>query len=205
MIHWHIAFTSARAEQDACADINAIGFQAYCPMERHKRFRHGIKIIVETALFPRYLFARFDADEPHWNEIREVDGIGGILCNQNNPSPVPAGLTEKLMRMQRLGLFDSYQGAKSVPARIARLMLDDDGPFAELIAQGLAGSIVRSMRCAIALSRPGNDGQRADGKVGPCLVENNELAAFFRMIICMLLAELIWSHTICDMISQTHN
>lgn len=131
---WHIAFTNARAEQDACADIVELGFQAYCPMERHKRFRHGNKIIVETALFPRYLFCRFDADDPHWNEIREIDGIGGILCNQNKPSPVPNGLTEKLMRMQKNGLFDFTQAPNPFPPK-SKVELDDDGPFAGLTAE----------------------------------------------------------------------
>ena len=147
-----------------------IGFQAYCPMERHKRFTAmAARSIVETALFPRYLFCRFDADEPHWNEIREIDGIGGILCNENKPSPVPDGLTEKLMRMQRLGLFDHTKAPNPFPPG-SQVMLDDDGPFAELIAKVLR--VRSSDRCDVLLrlSRPGNDGQCSDGEIGPHLV-----------------------------------
>ena len=132
-----------------------IGFQAYCA-DGTAQAVHSLaaRSYVETALFPRYLFARFDADEPHWNAIREVDGVGGILCNQNKPSPVPAGLTEKLMRMQRLGLFDHTKAPNPFPPG-SQVMLDDDGPFAELIAKVLR--VRSSDRCDVLLNYLGRE------------------------------------------------
>lgn len=131
---WHIAFTDSRAEQDSCAEIRDIGFDAFTPMERHKRFTRGRKVYYEQALFPRYLFALFDSDDAHWNSIREIDGVCDILCNDGKPSPVPIGLTEKLMRMQEHGLFDYTQAPNPFPpGTLART--DDDGPFADLIVR----------------------------------------------------------------------
>ncbi len=131
---WHIAFTDSRAEQDTCAEIRDIGFDAFTPMERHKRFRNGHRVYYEQALFPRYLFAQFDSDDAHWNAIRDVDGVCDILCNDGKPSPVPPGLTEKLQHMQQLGLFDHTKAPNPFPPG-SMVMTDDDGPFGELIGK----------------------------------------------------------------------
>ncbi len=132
--HWHVAFTDSRAEQDTCAEIRDIGFDAFTPMERHKRFRHGRKTIVETALFPRYLFARFDSDDPHWAAILDIDGVCDVLSNQGQPSPLPEQIVPKLKRMEQNGLFDFTQAPNPFPpGTLART--DDDGPFADLLVR----------------------------------------------------------------------
>ncbi len=133
---WHVAFTNSRAEQETCADIRDIGFDAFTPMERHKRFRHGRKVYYEQALFPRYLFACFDAEDPHWAAILEVDGVCDVLSNQGQPSPVPSQVVPKLKRMQQMGLFDHTKAPNPFPPG-SQVMLDDDGPFAELVAKVL--------------------------------------------------------------------
>ena len=48
-------------------------------------------------------------------------------------------------------------------------MVTDDGPFADLIAQGATGAIGRPLRCAAGLPWAGNDGEYLDGKAGPHL------------------------------------
>ncbi len=131
---WHIAFTDSRAEQDTCAEIRDIGFDAFTPMERHKRFRNGQKIIIESALFPRYLFALFDADDPHWAAVLEIDGVCDVLCMQGEPSPVPIGVVEKLQHMQKLELFDHTKAPNPFPPG-SMVMTDDDGPFGDLIGK----------------------------------------------------------------------
>ncbi len=132
---WHVCFTSARAERETCEDIHDIGFEAFCPTERHKRFRHGQKIIYEAALFPRYLFARFSADEDdNWPKILEIDGVCDILRNNGSPSPVPEPIVPKLKRMQQLGLFDHTKAPNPFPPG-SRVELDEDGPFASLLAE----------------------------------------------------------------------
>ena len=133
MNRWHVAFTDSRAEQDTCAEIRDIGFDAFTPMERHKRFTRGRKTIVETALFPRYLFARFDSDDPHWAAILEIDGVCDVLSNQGQPSPLPEQIVPKLKRMEQMGLLDHTKAPNPFPPG-SEVMLDDDGPFAELCA-----------------------------------------------------------------------
>jgi transcriptional antiterminator RfaH len=134
MQRWFVAFCDSRCERESCEEIEEIGFPAYVPTERHKRFIRGKRTYVEKPLFPCYLFAKFNCEDAHWNAIRELDGIRDILCNQGKPVAVPVGLTEKLQRMQRLGLFDHTKRPMPFPPG-TRVMLDDDGPFAEFIGK----------------------------------------------------------------------
>ncbi len=131
---WHVAFTDSRCEQEACNDIQAdTGFEAYTPIELCKTFRHGRKAIVARALFPRYLFCRF-SPEDNWPALLDVDGVCDVLRNNGNPSPVPDGIVPKLMRMQQNGLFDHTRAPNPFPPK-STVEIDDDGPFAGLIAE----------------------------------------------------------------------
>ncbi len=133
-MNWHVCFTDSRCEQETAHDIQAdAGFEAYCPTEKHKRFHRGHKTIVESALFPRYIFACFDAED-NWPALLEVDGVCDVLRNNGQPSPVPDAIVPKLQRMQQLGLFDHTKAPNPFPPGTA-VVLDDDGPFAELIGK----------------------------------------------------------------------
>ncbi len=151
-MRWHVCFTDSRCEQEACNDIIELGFPAYSPTERHKRFRHGRKTIVESALFPRYLFAR--TTEDNWPVLLEVDGICDVLRNNGTASAVPDAIIDKLKRCQAHGLFDHTRAPNPFPPG-SRVELDDDGPFASLIAQVLR---VRSAdRCDVLLRYLGRE------------------------------------------------
>ena len=153
---WHVAFTDSRCEQETAEDIHdELGYETFCPTQKHKKFnRNGLKVIQETALFPRYLFTLFDAEDPHWTEILECDGVCDILRNNGQPSPVPCGLTEKLMRMQKLELFDYTKAPNPFPP-LSKVELDDDGPFAGLIAE--VRRVRSNDRCDVLLAYLGRE------------------------------------------------
>ncbi len=154
MQRWHVAFTDSHCEQECADEIQAdTGFPAFCPTERHKRFRHGRKTIIESALFPRYLFARFDAED-NWPALLEVDGVCDVLRNNGTPSPVPDAIVPKLQRMQQLGLFDHTKAPNPFPPG-SKVMLDDDGPFSELCARVLKAR--SNDRCLILLHYLGKE------------------------------------------------
>lgn len=134
-MRWHVCFCDSRRERDACNDIIALGFQAYAPMEKLKRWRRGHRQIVQQPLFPRYIFVEFDANSAGWNEIRYIDGVWDILENNGIPSPLPEGLVGMLMRQERIGLFDHTQ-RPPLPAGTV-VQLDETGPFAEFIGKVL--------------------------------------------------------------------
>ncbi len=131
---WFVVFTDSRCEQETADEIQAdTGFPAYTPIELCKTFKHGRKAIIARALFPRYLFCRF-SPEDNWPALLEVDGVCDVLRNNGNPSPVPDAIVPKLQRMQQLGLFDHTRAPNPFPPG-SRVELDDDGPFASLMAE----------------------------------------------------------------------
>lgn len=135
-MRWHVVFTETKREPKSCGEIQGLGFEAFLPMERHRRYRRGVKHYVQTPLFPCYLFARFDSEDARWNEIRSAKGVLDVLCNQGKPLAMPHGLTEKIQRMQNLGLFDHTKPPNPFPPGTT-VALDDDGPFAEFAAKVL--------------------------------------------------------------------
>jgi transcriptional antiterminator RfaH len=135
-VRWHVVFTKDRHEPKSCGKIKELGFEVFLPFERHRRFKRGRRSYVQTPLFPCYLFARFDSADARWNEIRGCAGVLDVLCNQGKPLAMPLGLTEKIQRMQLLGLFDHTKPPNPFPPGTS-VALDDDGPFAEFEAKVL--------------------------------------------------------------------
>lgn len=50
----------------------------------------------ETALFPRYVFTRFDIHEQVWREAFEYAGVGGIMCHSHMPIWMPDEAIERV-------------------------------------------------------------------------------------------------------------
>lgn len=132
--NWHIAITNSRREAETCQEIGKIGFEAFSPFERCKRWRRGRKQFYERAMFPRYIFARFHVEQSDWNRIRYVDGVCDILCNNGLPQRLPSGTVETLKRAQSLGLFDRTKAPSPFPTG-TKVRIDDDGPFGDFIGR----------------------------------------------------------------------
>ena len=133
---YYICFCNSRQEQKATEAIRLLGFQAWYPREKLKKWRHLRRIYYELPLFPRYIFAKFSTADGKYNEIRYCDGVLDILSNDNLPSPVPHGLVESLQRMHFMGLFDRTKAPLPFPPG-SDVMLDDDGPFASFVGKVL--------------------------------------------------------------------
>lgn len=149
MTRWYVVWTKARSERDICEEISDFGFDAFTPIERRKRFKNGHKFIYEQALFPGYVFARFDLTDGSWSAINHIDGVRSILCNGNgDPCPVPPGTTEKLRTLQNLGVFDHTKTPEFQPG--ASVILNGDGAFAQFVGKVLK---VRSADRALVLTK----------------------------------------------------
>ena len=93
---WYVAHTHPHAEAKATAHLSRQGFNIYFP--RHiKRRRHARRIETVTApLFPRYLFVAIDLNAQRWRSIFSTVGVSRLVCNGEDPSPVPVGIVEAL-------------------------------------------------------------------------------------------------------------
>jgi len=93
---WFVAHTHPHAEAKARAHLNRQGFEIYFPRYL-KRRRHARRIEnVAAPLFPRYLFVAVDLTAQRWRSIYSTIGVTRLVCNGDEPTPVPTGIVEAL-------------------------------------------------------------------------------------------------------------
>lgn len=103
---WHVAYTSARAEVEACKALIAAGFDAYAPAERLVKAIRGRKVDIERPLFSRYVFVSFDPHRDDWGRVQGVDGVEALLKNGDIPSRVPTAWIDGIRKAEEYGVFD---------------------------------------------------------------------------------------------------
>lgn len=102
---WFVAHTHPHAEAKAMAHLNRQGFQIYFPRYL-KRRRHARRIeTVAAPLFPRYLFVAIDLNIHRWRSICSTVGVSRLVCNGDDPTPVPEGVVETLRTREDAGGF----------------------------------------------------------------------------------------------------
>jgi transcriptional antiterminator RfaH len=93
---WFVAHTHPHAETKATAHLNRQGFDIYFPRYL-KRRRHARRIeTVVAPLFPRYLFVAIDLNVQRWRSIYSTVGVSRLVCNGDDPTPVPNGIVDGL-------------------------------------------------------------------------------------------------------------
>jgi len=103
---WYVVYTNIKCEFRAEKGLLAKGYDVFLP--RAKRWiRHARRKKEQVVpLLPRYLFVGFDINLMAWYEIRNTDGVEGVLSNNSIPVAVPAAAIEDLRAMQEIGVFD---------------------------------------------------------------------------------------------------
>lgn len=97
---WYVINTHARSESKAVFHLQRQGFETYLPVYL-KRRTHARKVDwLRSPIFPRYFFARFDAELEQWRTIRSTVGVNQIICNGEAPTPVPEGIVEEIKRRE---------------------------------------------------------------------------------------------------------
>ena len=81
---WFVAHTHPHAEAKATAHLNRQGFEIY---------------------FPRYLFVAIDLNICRWRSICSTVGVSRLVCNGDDPTPVPMGIVEALRSREDAGGF----------------------------------------------------------------------------------------------------
>lgn len=117
----------------------------------------SIQIPTEVALFPRYVFTRFDIEHDAWHNAFEVAGVGGLVCRDGMPVYMP---DEKIAGIKKRENNGVIPGADSIRAvfNIGDDVIVTDGPFASfpgIVEQGLDVPIEKleaSMRIKVAVN-----------------------------------------------------
>lgn len=96
MRNWYVVYTHPREESVAEENLKRQGFEVYWPRYR-KRSSHARRVQeVAASLFPRYVFAAFDAAECGWRTIRSTRGVVDVVRQGFDPVPVSAELIEEI-------------------------------------------------------------------------------------------------------------
>ena len=89
ILRWYALHTHPKQENRADQNLKAWGIETFNPHIRKRRYNQftGLPNFVTQALFPRYLFARFDAGTL-LGKIRYTRGVHSIVSFGDGPSPV---------------------------------------------------------------------------------------------------------------------
>ena len=102
---WFVIHTHPHAEAKATAHLNRQGFESYFPRYL-KRRRHARRVeTVSAPLFPRYLFVAIDLNTQRWRAICSTVGVSRLVCNGDDPTPVPVGIVETLKNREEADGF----------------------------------------------------------------------------------------------------
>lgn len=89
MKRWFVVHTHPNGEFKALANIVRQGFGAYLPRYL-KRRRHARKTdMIQSPLFPGYLFVEMDPEHARWRALNSTSGVSGLICQNGSPAPVP--------------------------------------------------------------------------------------------------------------------
>ena len=67
-------------------------------------------------MFPRYMFVSLDPKVDQWRAIRSTVGVSHLICQGNNPIPVPFGVVEDIKaREDENGLISLNVGVNFKP------------------------------------------------------------------------------------------
>lgn len=133
--------TKLRQEKKATEEIVALGFDCFNPIEvRKKKDRSKMarpEIEYEVAMFPGYIFPRFDIGQPcGWQNIGRLHSVRGWLKSalQENPPPIRDSFIDRVREEQiavRAALLNNRSiKLEQLPKGTRVTILE--GPFATL-------------------------------------------------------------------------
>ena len=96
--HWYLIHTKIRKEQVALENLERQGFECFLPLIRAEKLRRGALLIVQEALFPRYLFIRLGTglESQSWSPIRSTVGVSRLVTFGQTPAKIDDELVAQL-------------------------------------------------------------------------------------------------------------
>lgn len=96
-MHWYLVHTKPRQEKCALENLRRQGYQCYLPTLPSEKLRHGVLMVSDEPLFPRYLFIRLgQGGGPSWAPIRSTKGVSRLVSFGVEPAKVADSLVDAL-------------------------------------------------------------------------------------------------------------
>ena len=123
------------------AGLERQGFASYMPVDVQTVYLHGRKAIVQTPLFPGYMFVAFDKDEQQWRRINSTSGVIHLLpMHAEIPSAVPTAYVSELKTHRKAAAMVEVT-KKFMYDEVVRIIA---GPFASATDDYRTGRVVSS-------------------------------------------------------------
>lgn len=100
---WYCLRTGVKQEAKVAALLRAeIGLETISLSIRFRRLRQGVSIWITEALFPGYVFARFNYPQHH-RHVRSISGVISIVQFGASPAEVPPAVIDELRALSPAG------------------------------------------------------------------------------------------------------
>lgn len=133
---WFAVSTQPKQEIIARENLDAQEFETFLPLVTRKTMRwspssHRKKpAVVQEALYPSYLFARFDRSKSAWWEINSTRGVRKLISfGDGRPKPIAEGAIEWLVSQSKAGGFEEMAGYIRRSFNPGALLTIKEGPY----------------------------------------------------------------------------
>lgn len=153
---WYISRRMRGTDKKALHWLTQFKIEAYGPMITELRSmprrrmsaaqrQSGVSVQMpsEVALFPGYVFTRFDIRQPGWGNAFEMAGIGGLVCREDMPIWMPDEKIDAIRKCENHGIISGKNSVRAVFG-IGDEVMVTHGPFASF-----PGIVEAGLDCAI--------------------------------------------------------
>jgi len=85
---WFLIYTKAQQEQRAKKNLESQGFETFLPLIAFAQ-SNSSKSITLKAMFPRYLFVKFNTELDKWNRIKSTRGVSHLVVFGQRVAEIP--------------------------------------------------------------------------------------------------------------------
>ena len=99
--NWFVVITKPRMERDACEHLVHQGFEAYLPFWVNLKKQRGAWQLVQSPMFPQYLFVRPSSPEQSSAPIRSTRGVSQLVRFGSEPALASDLLVNEIRRLEQ--------------------------------------------------------------------------------------------------------
>ena len=157
---WHLLQARTGIERATMDALKRYHVESYFPQARvyrvvpqrkltpKQRVRGGVvRRPTNIALFPGYLFVRFDAGTPRWHELFDIVGLYGLVCSGGLPANVDENFIRHLRHLEVDGAVPGNTPVATIFS-LGEIVRIDEGPLLGFrgVVESLSPKIVERLK-----------------------------------------------------------
>jgi len=94
---WYLLYCKGRQELRAQINLRNQGIDSFFPVMKQEKIVRKKRTVVETALFPNYLFVAINEEQDSFTSIRSTRGVIDFVRTKQQYSKVPFNIVDALL------------------------------------------------------------------------------------------------------------